>query len=88
MCPTFRSCFAVGGTQDVDDHEDLGRALEQMYLDDHVGCHIRPVRRRLIAVGAALLQPAADLDAAEGFQVYADPAWHPFVSLLDTSPWT
>jgi hypothetical protein len=30
------------------------------------------------ALGARLLKPADDLGAAEGFQVYADPAGHPF----------
>ena len=31
-----------------------------------------------ISLGARLLQPADDPEAAELFQVYADPAGHPF----------
>lgn len=31
-----------------------------------------------MALGARLLLAAEDLDATEGYQVYADPAGHPF----------
>lgn len=52
-------------------------APQQIYLDLHVddphGAHEAEVAR-----GARLLQPAQDLDADEGHQVYADPAGHPF----------
>jgi predicted enzyme related to lactoylglutathione lyase len=44
-----------------------------LYVDDLQGAH-----QHAIEVGAKLLQPAEDLDAGEGFQVYADPAGHPF----------
>jgi hypothetical protein len=43
-----------------------------LYVDDVPAAH-----DRAIGLGARLLQ-AGDLDAAEGFQVYADPAGHPF----------
>jgi hypothetical protein len=29
-------------------------------------------------LGARLLKPADDIESAEGFQLYADPAGHPF----------
>jgi predicted enzyme related to lactoylglutathione lyase len=44
-----------------------------LYVDDVAAAH-----EEAIAVGARLLKPAEDLEAAEGFQVYADPAGHPF----------
>jgi hypothetical protein len=33
---------------------------------------------KAVSLGARLLQPADDPEAAEVFQVYADPAGHPF----------
>jgi catechol 2,3-dioxygenase-like lactoylglutathione lyase family enzyme len=53
-----------GGPQQI--HLDL-------YVDD-----VRSAHDEAMALGARLLQPAADLDAPDGFQVYADPAGHPF----------
>jgi len=50
---------------------------QQIHLDLHVD-DIRVAHDEVIAHGATLLQAAADLDAEEGFQVYADPAGHPF----------
>jgi catechol 2,3-dioxygenase-like lactoylglutathione lyase family enzyme len=44
-----------------------------LYIDD-----LRAAHEQAIALGARLLKPADDPDAAEGFQVYADPAGHPF----------
>ena len=44
-----------------------------LYVDDLEGAH-----DEVMALGARLLQPADDVQAAEGFQVYADPAGHPF----------
>ena len=44
-----------------------------LHVDDPIGAH-----DEVVALGARLLQPAADLTAAEGHQVYADPAGHPF----------
>jgi hypothetical protein len=50
---------------------------QQMHLDLHVN-EPRAAHEEAIALGARLLQPAPDFDAAEGHQVYADPAGHPF----------
>lgn len=44
-----------------------------LHIDDPAGAHARA-----IALGARLLQAADDLGSAEGHQVYADPAGHPF----------
>ncbi len=44
-----------------------------LHIDDIEACH-----DEVMSLGARLLQPAEDLEAAEGFQVYADPAGHPF----------
>jgi catechol 2,3-dioxygenase-like lactoylglutathione lyase family enzyme len=49
---------------------------QQIHLDLHVD-DVRAAHDEVLALGATLLQ-AADLDAAEGWQVYADPAGHPF----------
>jgi hypothetical protein len=50
---------------------------QQMHLDLHVD-DPRAAHEEAISLGARLLQPAPDLDVAEGYQVYADPAGHPF----------
>jgi hypothetical protein len=44
-----------------------------LHIDDPASAHTKA-----IALGARLLRGADDLDAAEGHQVYADPAGHPF----------
>ena len=44
-----------------------------LFVDD-----LRSAHDEAMALGARLLQAADDPDAAEGFQVYADPAGHPF----------
>lgn len=44
-----------------------------LWVDDLVVAH-----EEAISLGARLLKPAEDLEADEGFQVYADPAGHPF----------
>ncbi len=52
-------------------------APQQMHLDlwvDDLGA----AHERALALGARLLRPSDDPSAAEGFQVYADPAGHPF----------
>jgi hypothetical protein len=54
-----------------------GTPPQQMHLDLHVN-DPRAAHDEAIALGARLLQPASDFDAAEGHQVYADPAGHPF----------
>ncbi len=50
---------------------------QQVHLDLHVD-DPHAAHAEAIAVGARLLQEAEDLAASEGFQVYADPAGHPF----------
>jgi predicted enzyme related to lactoylglutathione lyase len=44
-----------------------------LYVDDVQAAH-----DTVMSLGAKLLQPADDMRSAEGFQVYADPAGHPF----------
>lgn len=50
---------------------------QQIHLDLHVD-DMAEAHERAMSLGATLLQPAKDLAAARGFQVYADPAGHPF----------
>jgi catechol 2,3-dioxygenase-like lactoylglutathione lyase family enzyme len=50
---------------------------QQMHLDLHVD-DLKAAHEEAISLGARLLKPADDLAAAEAFQVYADPAGHPF----------
>jgi catechol 2,3-dioxygenase-like lactoylglutathione lyase family enzyme len=50
---------------------------QQIHLDLHVD-DLQAAHEEAISLGARLLQPADDLEAVEGFQVYADPAGHPF----------
>jgi predicted enzyme related to lactoylglutathione lyase len=50
---------------------------QQIHLDLWVE-DLAVAHEAAIAAGARLLKPADDLDAREGFQVYADPAGHPF----------
>jgi catechol 2,3-dioxygenase-like lactoylglutathione lyase family enzyme len=50
---------------------------QQIHLDLIVD-DIRSAHDEAMAAGARLLKRADDLDAAEGFQVYADPSGHPF----------
>ncbi len=50
---------------------------QQIHLDLFVE-DIEAAHEEIISLGARLLQPADDLDAIEGFQVYLDPAGHPF----------
>jgi hypothetical protein len=50
---------------------------QQIHFDLFVA-DVRVAHDEVMSLGARLLQPADDLDAAEGFQVYADPAGHPF----------
>jgi hypothetical protein len=44
-----------------------------LYVEDLASAH-----DEVMALGARLLKEADDPDADEGFQVYADPAGHPF----------
>ncbi len=50
---------------------------QQIHLDLHVD-DIRAAQTEALDRGAIMLKPANDLDAARGFEVYADPAGHPF----------
>ena len=50
---------------------------QQVHLDLHVA-DPRAAHEEVVALGATLLQPALNLDAPSGHQVYADPAGHPF----------
>lgn len=50
---------------------------QQIHLDLYVD-DITTAHAEAMALGARLLKPAEQLEAAEGFQVYADPAGHPF----------
>jgi hypothetical protein len=50
---------------------------QQVHLDLHVS-DFANAHEEAIALGARVLQAADDLSAAEGYQVYADPAGHPF----------
>ena len=50
---------------------------QQVHLDLWVD-DLEAAHEEATSLGARLLKPAADPGAAEGFQVYADPAGHPF----------
>ena len=68
------------GVQRAPDHVPPGwphGTWQQVHLDLHVD-DPRAAHEEAIALGAQLLQPGPDFDAAEGHQVYADPAGHPF----------
>lgn len=50
---------------------------QQIHLDLYVD-DLNDAHEKAISLGAKLLKPADDVNAVEGFQVYADPAGHPF----------
>ena len=54
-----------------------GPQQQQVHLDLHA-TDFQAAHDAAIALGARLLQASVDRDADEGFQVYADPAGHPF----------
>ncbi len=55
-----------------------GTQQQQVHLDLHVD-DLKAAHEEAISLGARLLQPADDLETAgEAYQVYADPAGHPF----------
>ncbi|CAN00040.1 VOC family protein [Clavibacter michiganensis] len=56
---------------------DGPRQQQQIHLDFYVD-DLAEGRERVLALGGRLLQPAADPTAADRFDVYADPAGHPF----------
>lgn len=50
---------------------------QQIHLDLYVD-DVRTAHDEAVSLGARLLKAADDLDSVEGYQVYADPAGHPF----------
>ena len=52
-------------------------APQQIHLDLYVD-DVQAAHDEAIALGARFLQPAEDFTTPDGFQVYADPAGHPF----------
>lgn len=54
-----------------------GAQQQQAHLDLWV-TDLGAAHDEVMALGATLLQEAPDRDAVEGWQVYADPAGHPF----------
>ncbi len=52
-------------------------APQQVHVDLHVE-DFKEAHEQAMALGARLLLTAPDLENAEGHQVYADPAGHPF----------
>ena len=50
---------------------------QQIHLDLYVD-DVKTAHDEVMSLGAKLLRPADDIESAEGFQVYADPAGHPF----------
>jgi catechol 2,3-dioxygenase-like lactoylglutathione lyase family enzyme len=57
-----------------------GTPEQQIHLDLYIGGvdDFQVAHEEVIALGARLLKAADDPQAAAGFQVYADPAGHPF----------
>lgn len=54
-----------------------GMPQQQVHLDIW-GDDLQEAHEKVSSLGARLLKPADDPNAAQGFQVYADPAGHPF----------
>jgi catechol 2,3-dioxygenase-like lactoylglutathione lyase family enzyme len=54
-----------------------GTPEQQIHLDLWV-VDLKAAHEEAISLGARLLKSADDLEAPSGFQVYADPAGHPF----------
>lgn len=54
-----------------------GAHSQQVHLDLHVD-DIAAAHAHVTGLGARVLKEAEDVSAAEGFQVYASPAGHPF----------
>jgi predicted enzyme related to lactoylglutathione lyase len=61
-----------------------GEPQQQLHLDLWVD-DLAAAHEEVMALGATLLQEAPDLDAEEGWQVYADPAGHPFCLCWNTA---
>lgn len=54
-----------------------GNQQQQIHLDLHSN-QPREMHEKIISIGGSLLQATESFDLKEGFQVYADPAGHPF----------
>ena len=54
-----------------------GNQQQQIHLDLHTD-HPRKMHDEIVSNGGALLQSTKSFDEKEGFQVYSDPAGHPF----------
>ena len=54
-----------------------GTPEQQIHLDLWID-NLDAAHEEVLSLGARLLKPADDPKAAQGFQVYADPAGHPF----------
>lgn len=50
---------------------------QQIHLDLFVD-DVKAAHDEATSLGAVLLKPADDIESADGYQVYADPAGHPF----------
>jgi hypothetical protein len=50
---------------------------QQIHLDLYVD-DIKAANDKAVSLGARQLKPADDIESAHGYQVYADPAGHPF----------
>ena len=61
-------------------------APQQMHLDFYAD-EIQAEHERVMGLGAQLLQASEDLGAKTGFQVYADPAGHPFCLCWGWEAW-
>jgi len=59
---------------------------QQVHLDFFVD-DLRAEHERVMGLGAELLKPSSDPDAETGFQVYADPAGHPFCLCWGWEAW-
>jgi predicted enzyme related to lactoylglutathione lyase len=54
-----------------------GLQQQQVHLDLHVD-NFQEMHQKVMLLGATVLQESQTTQAPEGFQVYADPAGHPF----------
>jgi predicted enzyme related to lactoylglutathione lyase len=54
-----------------------GTPPQQIHLDLWVD-DVKTAHEKVMALGAKVLKAAEDTDSADNFQVYADPAGHPF----------
>ncbi len=62
-----------------------GTPEQQIHLDLWVE-DFRTAHDRVMSLGAKVLKPAEEVDSPDNFQVYADPAGHPFCLCWVRSP--